>query len=69
MRLISLYIENYKNIHQQTLEFGPDAYTTLIGLNGSGKSNWLESLAHIFLCLYDFSFPFDFNFVLEYILG
>lgn len=69
MRLISLYIENYKNIHQQTLEFGPDAYTTLIGLNGSGKSNWLESLAHIFLSLYDFSFPCDFNFVLEYILG
>ena len=69
MRLISLIVENYKNIHQQKLDFCHDAYTTLIGLNGSGKSNWLEAIAHIFLSLYDSSNPCGFNYVLEYIVG
>ncbi len=69
MRLISLSIENYKNIHQQKLDFCLDAYTMLIGLNGSGKSNWLEAIAHIFLSLYDSSIPCEFNYVLEYIVG
>lgn len=69
MRLISLGIEDYKNIHHQRLGFCTDAYTTLIGLNGSGKSNWLEAIAHIFLSLYDSSFSCDFNYVLEYSVG
>ncbi len=36
-------IENYKSIHQLTLELG--RVTVLIGENGSGKSNILEAIA------------------------
>lgn len=49
MRLISLYIEEYKNIKNQTFDFsGNTGYIALIGLNGSGKSNLLEAIGLIF---------------------
>jgi len=49
MRLISLYIEEYKNIKQQTFDFSANTgYIALIGLNGSGKSNLLEAIGLIF---------------------
>jgi predicted ATPase len=38
-----IYIENYKSIHKLKLELG--RVTTLIGENGSGKSNILEAIA------------------------
>lgn len=69
MKLISLSVDNYRNIYHQTLDFSGDVYTTLIGLNGSGKSNWLEALAHIFLNLYDTTVPCDFNYTLIYSIG
>ena len=53
MRLKSLYIEEYKNIKNQTFDFSDhDGLTLLIGNNGSGKSNLLESISDIFSNLY-----------------
>lgn len=69
MRLQTLTIEDYKNIHHQTLNFSDGAYTTLIGLNGSGKSNWLEAIAHIFLNLNDPTFSCDFDYTMVYSIG
>lgn len=49
MRLLSLYIEKYKNIIKQTFDFSNNSgYITLIGLNGSGKSNLIEAIALIY---------------------
>lgn len=49
MRLKSLYIKDYKNIHEQTFDFSSnDGYIALIGLNGSGKSNLLEAIGLIY---------------------
>lgn len=49
LRLKSLYIKDYKNIHERTFDFsGNTGYIALIGLNGSGKSNLLEAIALIF---------------------
>lgn len=49
MRLISLYIEDYKNIKKQTFDFSNNnGYVALIGLNGSGKSNLLEAIGLVF---------------------
>lgn len=49
LRLISLYIKDYKNIHEQTFDFSTNSgYVALIGLNGSGKSNLLETMSLIF---------------------
>ena len=46
MRLKSLYINDYKNIKEQTFDFSDNTgYIALIGLNGSGKSNLLEAIA------------------------
>ena len=48
-RLKSVYIEDYKNIHDQTFDFSnSNGYVALIGLNGSGKSNLLEAISLIF---------------------
>ena len=53
MRLKSLYIEDYKNIHEQTFDFSShNGLTLLIGNNGSGKSNFLEVVSDIFSNLY-----------------
>jgi len=56
MKLLSLQIEGYKNLKEQT-EVNFDftkctTYTALIGLNGSGKSNILEAVSLIFSSLY-----------------
>ena len=49
MRLKSLYINDYKNIKEQTFDFSDNTgYIALIGLNGSGKSNLLEAIALVF---------------------
>lgn len=49
MRLLKLYIEDYKNIKDQEFDFSLNSgYITLIGENGSGKSNLLEAISLIF---------------------
>ena len=53
MRIKSIYVKKYKNIREQTLTFPKDSnYVALIGLNNSGKSNWLEAVSIIFREMY-----------------
>lgn len=62
-RLKSLYVKDYKNIHEQTFDFSDNTgYIALIGLNGSGKSNLLEAISIIFRGLVDKkSIPFEYE--------
>lgn len=49
MRLDRLWIEEYKNLREITIDFDEDEWiSVLIGWNGTGKSNVVESLAVIF---------------------
>lgn len=49
MKIKSIYIKSYKNINEQELVLsGESSYVALIGLNNSGKSNWLEAVSLIF---------------------
>ena len=43
MLLRSLYTLNYRNLHNQTLEFGP-GINAIVGKNGQGKTNLLEAV-------------------------
>ena len=53
MKLLSLYIKEYKNIKEQTFDFSKNnGLIALIGENGSGKSNLLEALSLIFAGIY-----------------
>lgn len=53
MKIKSIYIKSYKNISEQELLLsGDNSYVALIGLNNSGKSNWLEAVSLIFRELY-----------------
>lgn len=46
MRITSIYIKEFKNIKEQTLHIDSSShYCALIGINGSGKSNWLEAIS------------------------
>lgn len=45
-------LSGYKNIEfGGTLEFSKLNYTSLVGANGSGKSNWIEVVASVMLHL------------------
>lgn len=49
MRLKNLYIKEFKNLKDFYIDFfGKDMTTVLIGRNGTGKSNLIESLVIIF---------------------
>lgn len=66
MRLKSLYINDYKNIKEQTFDFSDNiGYIALIGLNGSGKSNLLEAIALVFNGLLNKK-KIPFNYELQY---
>lgn len=67
MTVQKIHIKSYKNIVEQTLLLSSDKYTTLIGTNGSGKSNWLEAVSSIFLGLY-MKQPNNMEYSMEYSL-
>ena len=49
MKIDSLYIESFKNLHHFRVDFDQFKLTTVIvGRNGTGKSNLLEALVLIF---------------------
>ena len=67
MKLISLWVENYKNLHNFKMDFTDSKVTMLIGTNGSGKSNILEVLSEIFYGLYKSATPeLSFNCEISY---
>lgn len=67
MKLIKLWVDGYKNLSHAELQFSSNQIpTALIGNNGTGKSNVIEVLAHIFMGLY-YDDSYDFDFIIEYI--
>jgi len=49
MRIESLYIKEFKNLEEVTVDFDQsEPYTILLGQNASGKSNFLEAIIQIF---------------------
>lgn len=67
MRLKSLYIEEYKNLKDFSLNFSNESFLEIfVGKNGSGKSNLFEALVEIFRSLFDIengsaSVPFNYK--------
>ncbi|WP_279142515.1 AAA family ATPase [Photobacterium phosphoreum] len=54
MRLKSIYISEYKNLKNLSLDFESSAFLELfVGKNGSGKSNFFEALLEIFRHVYE----------------
>ncbi len=67
MKLKSLWINGYKNLIDSTINFEGDSIPiAIIGNNGTGKSNLIEALLHIFMGLYYDKAP-DFEFTIEYV--
>jgi recombinational DNA repair ATPase RecF len=55
MRLTSVYISQYKNLKNFTLNFDGNSFIDVfVGKNGSGKSNLFEALIEIFRHLYEY---------------
>lgn len=68
-QLYSLWISSYRNLNDFSIDFEQtDQYCTLIGLNGSGKSNVLEAISEIFHSLYKGK-PRPFDYILQYIMN
>ena len=67
MKLVSLWVNNHKNLRNCTIEFDqPSLLNAVIGRNGSGKSNLIEAILHILIGVYfKKSPPFDFRFQFE----
>ena len=67
MQLISLWVEDFKNLKNFTINFeNQENLTILIGNNGSGKSNILEAISAIFNLVYGKNYIHKFHFKLEY---
>lgn len=48
MRIRSVWISQYKNLHDFSIDFPGDGFIDIfVGKNGSGKSNFLEALIEI----------------------
>lgn len=62
-----ILLSEYKNIQiGGTLDFSTQNYTTLVGANGSGKSNWIEVVASVMLHLLENRDPgFAYRFSLD----
>ena len=66
MRLDELRIEEFKNLRDLYVDFDEHSpYTVLVGQNGSGKSNLIEAIAHIFRNL-DLDETAPFGYELQY---
>ena len=72
MQITSLYIEDYKLLKKFSINFRKDV-SILIGINGSGKSTILETIAQIFSDAFlkekaKFGFKIDYELRLEEIM-
>ena len=70
MRLQSVYIGQYKNLKDFTLDFDGNSFIDVfVGKNATGKSNLFEALIEIFRHLYEYDkdkAACDFNYRLSY---
>lgn len=66
MQIKKIYIDGYKNLVNTSIEVqSTDIPLAIIGNNGTGKSNLIEALLHIFMGLF-YGNPPDFNFIIQY---
>ncbi len=66
MKLDKIWIDKFKNLRDVTIDFDEsNLMTTLVGWNGSGKSNVIEALVLAFRNL-DLGLPPDFSYELTY---
>lgn len=59
MKLNKIHIDNYKNLAHDFSFEQADKYIALIGLNGSGKSNVLESISFCLVKRWELHSPFQ----------
>ena len=65
MKIKKLQIKNYKNLDAELMH--DSDLIAFIGNNGSGKSNLLEAISHVFRSLYVSKYKVIFNYLIEYI--
>ena len=66
MQLVSLWVKDFKNLKDFTINFeNQENLSIIIGNNGSGKSNILEAISAIFAELYGSASHID-NYNLKY---
>lgn len=65
MKIKKLQIKNYKNLDADLVHNSD--LIAFIGNNGSGKSNLLEAISHIFRSLYVPKYKVNFNYLVEYV--
>ncbi len=65
MKITYLRIKGYKNLDAELIHSSD--LITLIGNNGSGKSNLLEAISLILRSLYVSNYKVDFDYILEYV--
>lgn len=67
MQLISLWVEDFKNLKNFTIDFeNQENLSIIIGNNGSGKSNILEAISAIFAEFYSNQLGFETSYSLCY---
>lgn len=64
MKIKKLHIKNYKNLDADLVHNSD--LIAFIGNNGSGKSNLLEAISHIFRSLFKSAYKVDFDYTIEY---
>ncbi len=71
MRIKHLFVSNYKNLKEFSLDFDGDSFIDVfVGKNGSGKSNMFEALIEIFRHLYEDKYDqIKFDYRLIYTIG
>jgi predicted ATP-dependent endonuclease of OLD family/predicted transport protein len=64
MKIINLKINGYKNLNAELIHSSD--IIAFIGNNGSGKSNLLEAISHIFRSLFISKYTINFDYFIEY---
>jgi recombinational DNA repair ATPase RecF len=71
MHLKSVYISQYKNLKDFTINFDSNSFIDVfVGKNGTGKSNFFEALLEIFRHLYEYDKDkneLDFNYSISFV--
>ena len=67
MRIKHIYISEYKNLKEFTLDFEGDSFIDVfVGKNGTGKPNLFEAIIEIFKHLFEDDYEVNFDFKLKY---
>ena len=67
MRIKDIYVSEYKNLKDFTLNFDGESFIDVfVGKNGTGKSNLFEAILEIFKHLFEEDYEVSFDFKLRY---